>query len=108
MIRRPPRSTLFPYTTLFRSDRKSKQSNRVLANMGNLRFEDVSASAGPAFQVAGAHRGAAFGDFDRDGRIDAVVSRIGARAELFRNTSPVKNHWLALRRKGPKTKRAGM
>src|SRR5258708_34640916 len=23
MIRRPPRSTLFPYTTLFRSDRKS-------------------------------------------------------------------------------------
>src|SRR3712207_7952599 len=24
MIRRPPRSTLFPYTTLFRSDRKGK------------------------------------------------------------------------------------
>src|SRR2546429_8079171 len=24
MIRRPPRSTLFPYTTLFRSDRKFK------------------------------------------------------------------------------------
>src|SRR3712207_8472530 len=25
MIRRPPRSTLFPYTTLFRSDRASRQ-----------------------------------------------------------------------------------
>src|SRR2546429_1520234 len=25
MIRRPPRSTLFPYTTLFRSDRPSRQ-----------------------------------------------------------------------------------
>src|SRR2546422_620627 len=27
MIRRPPRSTLFPYTTLFRSDRKSTGLN---------------------------------------------------------------------------------
>src|SRR2546426_11363126 len=27
MIRRPPRSTLFPYTTLFRSDRKSTRLN---------------------------------------------------------------------------------
>src|SRR5687767_15307894 len=26
MIRRPPRSTLFPYTTLFRSDRRSSRS----------------------------------------------------------------------------------
>src|SRR5260370_16633720 len=29
MIRRPPRSTLFPYTTLFRSDRKSTRLNSV-------------------------------------------------------------------------------
>src|SRR5258706_8264280 len=28
MIRRPPRSTLFPYTTLFRSDRRSAASAR--------------------------------------------------------------------------------
>src|SRR2546428_4861787 len=28
MIRRPPRSTLFPYTTLFRSDRSSSPSLR--------------------------------------------------------------------------------
>ena len=30
MIRRPPRSTLFPYTTLFRSKRLSGRSHRVL------------------------------------------------------------------------------
>src|SRR3712207_7764698 len=28
MIRRPPRSTLFPYTTLFRSDPGSKEAGR--------------------------------------------------------------------------------
>src|SRR2546423_11535852 len=29
MIRRPPRSTLFPYTTLFRSDRRVRQVQRA-------------------------------------------------------------------------------
>src|SRR2546422_1765434 len=31
MIRRPPRSTLFPYTTLFRSHRESATSRRCTA-----------------------------------------------------------------------------
>src|SRR5256885_12547249 len=34
MIRRPPRSTLFPYTTLFRSYRKIRNTVRYL--LGNL------------------------------------------------------------------------
>src|SRR3712207_7162278 len=29
MIRRPPRSTLFPYTTLFRSEQERKHQNRL-------------------------------------------------------------------------------
>src|SRR2546429_3503115 len=32
MIRRPPRSTLFPYTTLFRSPRGSEQRTRAWSN----------------------------------------------------------------------------
>src|SRR5256885_8555214 len=35
MIRRPPRSTLFPYTTLFRSDLNSA-SNRLASISNNL------------------------------------------------------------------------
>src|SRR5438270_5930311 len=35
MIRRPPRSTLFPYTTLFRS------RNRVKERCGSLRLERI-------------------------------------------------------------------
>src|SRR5688572_29054761 len=31
MIRRPPRSTLFPYTTLFRADESAKQQRGKLA-----------------------------------------------------------------------------
>src|SRR5690242_20847420 len=38
MIRRPPRSTLFPYTTLFRSPERSRRSDpagRVLRHVGD-------------------------------------------------------------------------
>ena len=90
------------------SSRQSKQTNKVLANLGGLHFLDVSASAGKDFQQLGAHRGAAFGDFDRDGRVDAVVSRIGERAEVFHNISPVANHWLAIQLHGRKSNREGI
>src|SRR5437016_11941874 len=35
MIRRPPRSTLFPYTTLFRSGRTNGGTNNQNRNAGN-------------------------------------------------------------------------
>src|SRR5256885_6968693 len=34
MIRRPPRSTLFPYTTLFRSEKRSRVSRRAQDHSG--------------------------------------------------------------------------
>src|SRR2546422_5062713 len=38
MIRRPPRSTLFPYTTLFRSTQRPKSTNEVLKKDRSTRF----------------------------------------------------------------------
>src|SRR2546430_10730803 len=37
MIRRPPRSTLFPYTTLFRSRRAPRLLHRVAADLPDAR-----------------------------------------------------------------------
>src|SRR2546430_17443073 len=45
MIRRPPRSTLFPYTTLFRSRALAEQLERLQA-------EDANAAAGPLAREA--------------------------------------------------------
>jgi hypothetical protein len=90
------------------SNRKSKHPNLVLANLGNGRFRDASPLAGADFQVAARHRGAAFGDFDRDGRVDVVVTRIGEPAELFRNTSASGNHWIALRLRGHASNTQGL
>jgi hypothetical protein len=75
----------------------------MLVNLGNKRFADVTAGAGADFHTAGRRRGAAFGDYDGDGRIDVVVSRIGEPAELFRNVTPGSNHWLGLRLRGTRS-----
>src|SRR2546426_10478022 len=54
MIRRPPRSTLFPYTTLFRSERAIGALDLVAARPHQTR-EGVHAGAGDAGEVI-AHR----------------------------------------------------
>src|SRR5256885_7483922 len=40
MIRRPPRSTLFPYTTLFRSSAISAWEIAIKRSVGKLKFAD--------------------------------------------------------------------
>ena len=72
-----------------------RQPNAVFRNVGDGSFEDVSDSAA-SFPPA-AHRGAAFADFDADGRVDVVVSSIGDPAELWRNESLTDNRWLGVR-----------
>jgi len=85
-----------------------KQPNAVFLNRGNARFRNVTAEAGPAMQIAAAHRGCAFGDLNNDGRIDVVVSVIGEPAELLYNTSPGEHHWILLQAEGTKSNRDGI
>jgi enediyne biosynthesis protein E4 len=88
--------------------RDSALPNRVFRNGEGKRFEDVSASAGPDFQRAALHRGVAFGDFDNDGRVDAVVTALNGPAKLFRNISAGSAHWLALKLRGMHVNRQGL
>src|SRR3712207_7334864 len=45
MIRRPPRSTLFPYTTLFRSSQRTFQAKGNIPNATNLLGRSVNERA---------------------------------------------------------------
>ncbi|MEO8128227.1 MAG: CRTAC1 family protein [Bryobacteraceae bacterium] len=85
-------------TELF-SSRKSHQTSTVFRNAAGRGFDALP--VGPA----GLHRGAAFADFDGDGRMDAVVTRLNEPAELYRNVSPNQNHWLRLRLIGTSSNR---
>jgi enediyne biosynthesis protein E4 len=82
--------------------------NHVLRNLGNGRFDDVSSVAGESFQKPALFHGAAFADFDNDGRIDVVVSAINSPLKLFRNVSPDSGHWIAFRLNGTESNRDGL
>ena len=82
--------------------------NRVFRNKGNLSFDDVSARAGATFQVPAPHRGAAFGDLNNDGRIDAVVTVLNGPPEIWMNRSNSQNHWIILKLVGVKSNRDGL
>jgi hypothetical protein len=92
--------------------RDSALPNRVFRSVEGKRWEDVSTGAGPAFQPgfqgAALHRGAAFADFDNDGRVDAVVSVVNGPAKLFHNITPGESHWLAIRLQGRRSNRQGL
>ncbi|PYU56344.1 MAG: CRTAC1 family protein [Acidobacteria bacterium] len=85
-----------------------RQPNNVFQNLRNATFQDVSAEAGPAVRLRAAHRGAAFGDLDNDGKVDVVISAIGSPAELLYNTSTGGNHWIAIETVGSKSNRDGI
>lgn len=85
-----------------------KLANSVFAGVGAGVFEDASADAGADFLTPRAHRGAAFADFNNDGRIDVVVSAIGDRAELWENTGARENSWLILKLRGTRSNRDGI
>src|SRR5690348_18205897 len=80
MIRRPPRSTLFPYTTLFRSQHPVKLS----LQLGQIAAQLVLAVAGHVEGLLGEHQFVAGGD-DR--------KRLGGRrAEELRDAGALLAH----------------
>jgi hypothetical protein len=85
---------------------KYKQTPLLMLNTGKG-FVNVSATAGPAFGSALIGRGAAFGDLNNDGQIDAVVAVLDGSPALLRNNG-TKNHWLGLSLVGSKSNRDGI
>ena len=84
------------------SSRTSRQPNTVFLNRGNGTFQ-AETLPGEAF-----HRAAAFGDFDRDGRVDVVVTRLNEEPLVLYNRTAPAGHWLALRLIGTRSNRDGI
>jgi enediyne biosynthesis protein E4 len=84
------------------------QEHTVFRGLGNWKFEDVSTAAGAFFQAKSVGRGAAFADYDNDGRVDAFVINLGGPAFLLHNESPRAGHWLAVKLAGRKSNRDGI
>ena len=73
---------------------------------GPYRFENVAEQAGVADDSWGC--GMCAGDYDNDGRVDAVVTALDAPVQIWRNLSPPPNHWLAIQTVGTRSNRDGI
>ena len=85
-----------------------KQIPLMFRNLGKGRFDSVGASLGAAFNVPQVGRGAAYGDYDRDGDLDILLINNQGPARLLRNDGGNKNHWLSIRTVGTKANHDGI
>jgi enediyne biosynthesis protein E4 len=77
-------------------------------NLGNGRFEDVSAKAGPAIRAENLGRGCAFGDFDNDGDVDVVVNNLDGPPSVLRNDGGNRNNWIMIKCVGTRSNRSAI
>jgi enediyne biosynthesis protein E4 len=87
---------------------KYRQPRVLYRNLGNGRFEDVSARAGNCVLSPSTGRGCAFGDFNNDGSVDIVVNNMNDYPSLLRCDRKNGNHWIKVRTVGVKSNRSGI
>jgi enediyne biosynthesis protein E4 len=84
-----------------------QQRKQIFVNEGT-RFRHASTEIGGGLLIEKSSRGAAFGDYDNDGDIDALVINMNDRPTLLRNDTAPGNHWITVRLVGSKSNRDGI
>lgn len=81
------------------------QPPHLFLNDGNGKFRDVAAEVGGDFDKPKVGRGLAYGDFDRDGDLDLLMTTNNGPAYLFRNDLSSGNRGIRVRLIGTKSNR---
>ena len=84
------------------------QEHSLFRNLGNGKFQDVSAAAGAFFQTKTVGRGACFADYDTDGKVDAFLVNLGSAGVLLHNTTAQAGHWIKVALAGVRSNRDGI
>jgi hypothetical protein len=87
-----------------RRDVSYREPPLLLRNDGQGHFESVEKLAGPIFQQKFRARGLAVGDFDNDGRTDAIFTRLNDTPVLLKNTW-AGGAWVGLELQGTRSNR---
>jgi len=70
------------------------------------KFQEVGLQAGDAFLGKQVARGTAVADFNNNGGLDLLVSRLGATPHLLKNSS-ARGHWIRIKTVGTRSNRDG-
>jgi enediyne biosynthesis protein E4 len=81
------------------------QPPQLFLNNGSGTFRDVASQAGGGFATPKVGRGLAYGDFDRDGDLDLLMTTNNGAAVLFRNDVRSGNRSVRFRLTGTKSNR---
>jgi len=80
----------------------------LFRNRGDGTFTEVGPDAGTGISARHCGRGLAFGDFDNDGDIDALIMNVNEPPSLLRNDAPAGNRWIKIRLEGVKSNRSAI
>lgn len=80
------------------------QEHTLFRGIGDGKFADVSRDGGPVLSVRTTARGACFGDYDNDGKVDSFEVNLGGKGTLVHNASVNTGHWIAIKLKGAMNK----
>src|SRR6202042_789022 len=84
------------------------QPPQLFLNSGKGTFVDVASEVGGGFEQPKVGRGLAYGDFDRDGDFDLLLTTNNGPAYLYRNDQLSGNHSIRFRLVGTKSNRDGI
>ena len=85
--------------------RTFRQPTQLLYNSMGTKFVEAPDSAGLANLLPIVGRGLAVGDFDNDGRVDALVVDSEGKPQLLHNETANAGHWLSIKLIGKKCNR---
>ena len=90
------------------ADRSYAQPMLLYHNEQGRQFQDVSAQGGATFHQPFVGRGGSIGDFDNDGRVDALLVDEEGAPKLLHNEARTDSHWLGIHLIGTKCNRDGI
>jgi hypothetical protein len=99
---------VYPEVDGYNFAQKFKNPRLVYRNLGNGRFKDVSSTMGPGISEHFSSRGAAFGDYDNNGAMDALILNMNDPPSLLRNVGGNRQNWIKLKLIGTKCNRTAI